>query len=116
MPHTVEDMSATQPLDHANPPPLPMPGSGGREDLPGARGPGSQRAYDRRPASGGRCGFLRDRRKAGVFFLILLGVWALSGGGSFWPVWALIPLAAMMVLPDRVREGRAHQHPGGGAG
>jgi len=53
------------------------------DDLPDA--PGAVRNVERRRAL---------HRAGGAFspFIICVLIWAFSGGGSFWPVWVLIPV------------------------
>lgn len=81
----------------AAPPPLPTPGTGGREEIPsrssGHRGGGCG------PSTGGVAGSrARLVRYAGVMAL-LFAVWALSGGGHVWPVWVAFGWG-WCLLPD----------------
>lgn len=107
------------PLEGAStPPPLPTPGTGGREELPQE----STRTQETRPAG---CGSGRVKHRFGghgghdlassrsrvigaaAFIGMLVAVWALSGGGHFWPGWVMIGWGLCLV-PDvtRLVEGR----------
>ena len=46
----------------------------------------------------------------------LIGIWALTGEGSFWPAWALVPGTALLAwhLAGTRRMGRAMRGPGKG--
>ncbi|ANS80527.1 hypothetical protein SGUI_3131 [Serinicoccus hydrothermalis] len=101
-PTTSTDQSST------TPPPLPTPGTGGQEELPEER----EARRDRRPAG---CGGHGDRsRVVGVAPLsaMLVAVWALSGGGYFWPAWAMIGWGLCLVpVISRTIDGRSsHGH------
>lgn len=86
------------------PPPLPTPGTGGVEELPGQHRPGWAGAF---PACGshsrGDVAASRARvARAGMLIGLLVVVWAMSGGGHFWPVWVMIGWGACLV-PDVAR-------------
>ena len=102
------------------PPPLPVPGSarqqdgaatGGREVLPGQELPG-----EARPTGGrkGRCGAsavggpLLTYLVFMAFFVVL---WALGGGGHFWPVWPMLGWGLGLVNSGAVRLPRARRQP-----
>ncbi|WP_298750444.1 hypothetical protein [uncultured Serinicoccus sp.] len=103
------------------PPPLPTPGTGGVEEVPvrpvrahvpGLPGPGGFPV----PPGVARCGphgrgdlsASRDRVVRAVALIgLLVAVWAVSGGGHFWPAWVMIGWGAFLV-PDimRILDGR----------
>lgn len=97
-------MTRSQSTAIPTPPPLPVPGTGGAEEIPARAVPWThpqeppgrtRRAGHRRPH------LLGDRRCGGVhplLFVALLAVafWVLSGGGVLWPVWAIIAWSAMI--------------------
>ncbi|WP_298890519.1 2TM domain-containing protein [uncultured Serinicoccus sp.] len=92
------------------PPPLPVPGTGGAEELPGQPRPGRVGGF---PACGphGRGGLTASRDRvvrAAALIGLLIAVWAVSGGGHFWPVWVMIGWGFCLV-PDvaRILDGRA---------
>jgi hypothetical protein len=70
------------------PPPLPTPGTGGREEIPSPLPPRRSKGcgHDQGGGAGSRARLLRY---AGVMAL-LVAVWAVSGGGHFWPIWPMI--------------------------
>ena len=75
------------------PPPLPTPGTGGREEIPGAGAGGvGQEAPAPARHHGVGCGggFGTRLGKYVVGIGLLVAIWAMSGGGSFWPLWAMI--------------------------
>src|SRR3954451_9793277 len=84
------------------------------EDLPSARQPGRRR----------RSGFETSVRIHATVFLVvnlmLIGIWAASGGGCFWPIWSILgwgiglgchaaPLFAGRGQPPRDRSHRQHR-------
>ncbi|WP_151526214.1 hypothetical protein [Serinicoccus kebangsaanensis] len=94
-------------------PPLPTPGTGGVEELPR-----TEQHPDRQAGAGcgpaGRRGGLAASRSRVVSSALLMGmlvaVWALSGGGHFWPVWAMIGWS-WCLLPDLTRMVEARSAP-----
>ncbi|MFK5690527.1 2TM domain-containing protein [Ornithinimicrobium sp. LYQ92] len=91
--------AATGPVLPSKPPPLPPPGTGGREELPDTAGHGARPEV----ADGHRPGSCARMRGPGTLaasahpialyafmMVMLIGVWAVSGGGHFWPLWAMI--------------------------
>lgn len=90
--------AVTGPALPSTPPPLPLPGTGGREELPYTPDHGS-----RPPAAVGRPGscartigpgsLAASARPIGLYAVmmtVLVGIWAVSGGGHFWPLWPMI--------------------------
>lgn len=103
-------MTWSQPTATTAPPPLPVPGTGGLEEIPARAIPRThpQDTPDRTHRAGDSTHLLGDRphllgagRCAGVrrlafVALILVVIWALSGGGVFWPIWAIIGWGAII--------------------
>lgn len=88
------------------PPPLPTPGTGGREELPGrtdeaaGAGRGTQDGTAHRAVE--ECitpqGFL-------MTMAVSVAIWAVSGGGYFWPVWVLIGWGPALLAKQGARIG-----------
>ncbi|GAA4883048.1 2TM domain-containing protein [Serinicoccus chungangensis] len=110
----------TSPFDRTGPtdtpPPLPRPGTGGVEEVPGradrAQVPGlpSPGGFPVPPGwtgcgTSGRGDLADSRRRvarAAALVGLLVAVWAVSGGGHFWPAWVMIGWGACLV-PDITR-------------
>lgn len=97
----------TSPFDRSDaadaPPPLPTPGTGGVEELPGRRPPlagplPACGSHGRGDVSASRA---RVARAAGLIGLLVV-VWAMSGGGHFWPAWVMVGWGACL-MPDVAR-------------
>ena len=71
--------TTTAVISATTPPPLPTPGTGGREELPTP----SPEQCETRPGSEE----LRRFAAAMAFFVV---IWAISGAGHFWPIWVFL--------------------------
>lgn len=103
-PHTPTVAEATIP------PPLPLPGStGGHEEVPEVRQPPAQHpskehSSTKRSSRSESCGSalgspLRTYLVMMAFFTVL---WAVGGGGHFWPVWPMIGWGMGLVISGQV--------------
>lgn len=105
----------TQSTTPASPPPLPLPGSATRpEELPPAEPDRADRDVAAGPAAarsphGCLASLTAPVRTYLVFMAFFVVLWAVGGGGHFWPIWPALGWGLGLVNSGAVRVGR---HPG----
>lgn len=88
------------------PPPLPLPGStGGPEIVPG-QDP-QQRSTESTTTQHGGCGVALGSplRTYLVFMAFFTVLWAVGGGGHFWPMWPMVGWGMGLVISGQVPVG-----------
>lgn len=106
--HPIQTPRPASVTEATAPPPLPLPGStGGREDLP-AQHPSAQQPSAEQASPGAGCSSALGSplRTYLVTMAFLTVLWAVSGGGHFWPVWPMLGWGMGLVLSGQVPLGR----------
>lgn len=88
----------------ASPPPLPVPTPGaGREEIP-AQQPAVDQQTRSISARVRGCGSVLGSplRTYLVFMVFFTALWALGGGGHFWPVWPMLGWGMGLVMSGQV--------------